>query len=70
MIAPAQSLAAIPDDLTAVEAAPLMCAGITTYNALRNSGARAPADVWSPSKPSAGLGILPCNSRINSATER
>jgi D-arabinose 1-dehydrogenase-like Zn-dependent alcohol dehydrogenase len=44
MIAPAQSLAAIPDDLTPEEAAPLMCAGITTYNALRNSGAR-PGDL-------------------------
>src|SRR6185312_7491910 len=31
----------IPDDLSAEEAAPLMCAGITTFNALRNSGARA-----------------------------
>jgi D-arabinose 1-dehydrogenase-like Zn-dependent alcohol dehydrogenase len=44
MVAPAQSLAAIPDELTPVEAAPLMCAGITTYNALRNSGAR-PGDL-------------------------
>ena len=41
MIAPAQTLAAIPDELEAVEAAPLMCAGVTTFNALRNSGARA-----------------------------
>ncbi len=40
MIAPAQTLAAIPDGLDPVEAAPLMCAGITTFNALRNSGAR------------------------------
>lgn len=40
MIAPIDSLALIPDGLAAVEAAPLMCAGITTYNALRNSGAR------------------------------
>lgn len=44
MVAPAQSLAAIPDGLGAAEAAPLMCAGITTYNALRNSGAR-PGDL-------------------------
>jgi D-arabinose 1-dehydrogenase-like Zn-dependent alcohol dehydrogenase len=44
MVAPAQSLAAIPDNLSPVEAAPLMCAGITTYNALRNSGAR-PGDL-------------------------
>src|SRR2546423_9365504 len=40
MIAPTEALAYIPDDLSATEAAPLMCAGITTYNALRNSGAR------------------------------
>jgi D-arabinose 1-dehydrogenase-like Zn-dependent alcohol dehydrogenase len=41
MIAPASALALMPDDLTPVEAAPLMCAGLTTFNALRNSGARA-----------------------------
>ncbi|MFL6347179.1 MAG: alcohol dehydrogenase catalytic domain-containing protein, partial [Nitrososphaeraceae archaeon] len=40
MIAPMEALASIPDQLSAIEAAPLMCAGITTYNALRNSGAR------------------------------
>jgi alcohol dehydrogenase/propanol-preferring alcohol dehydrogenase len=40
MIAHEGTLAKIPDDLTAEEAAPLMCAGVTTYNALRNSGAR------------------------------
>lgn len=33
-------LAAVPDALSAIEAGPLMCAGLTTYNALRNSGAR------------------------------
>ena len=44
MAAPAQSLAAIPADLAPEDAAPLMCAGITTYNALRNSGAR-PGDL-------------------------
>ena len=37
---PVQALALIPEQLSAVEAAPLMCAGITTHNALRNSGAR------------------------------
>jgi D-arabinose 1-dehydrogenase-like Zn-dependent alcohol dehydrogenase len=37
----AGALAAIPDELAAEEAAPLLCAGITTYNALRNSAARA-----------------------------
>ena len=40
MIAPATALARVPDDLSSVEAAPLMCAGITTFNALRNSDAR------------------------------
>ena len=40
VITPTVALASIPDRLSATEAAPLMCAGITTYNALRNSGAR------------------------------
>jgi len=40
MIAHASALARVPDALSDVEAAPLMCAGITTFNALRNSGAR------------------------------
>jgi D-arabinose 1-dehydrogenase-like Zn-dependent alcohol dehydrogenase len=40
MIAPTEALAIIPDGLSSTEAAPMMCAGITTYNALRNSGAR------------------------------
>src|ERR1700687_5714352 len=40
LIAPAGALARIPDGLSAVEAAPLLCAGITTYNSLRKSGAR------------------------------
>jgi D-arabinose 1-dehydrogenase-like Zn-dependent alcohol dehydrogenase len=40
MIAPAEAVAAIPDDLPADEAAPLLCAGITVFNALRNAGAR------------------------------
>jgi D-arabinose 1-dehydrogenase-like Zn-dependent alcohol dehydrogenase len=44
MVAPVEALARIPDDLSDVEAAPLLCAGITTFNALRNSGAR-PGDV-------------------------
>jgi D-arabinose 1-dehydrogenase-like Zn-dependent alcohol dehydrogenase len=39
MVAPVEALAAIPDGLNDVEAAPLLCAGITTYNALRHSGA-------------------------------
>jgi D-arabinose 1-dehydrogenase-like Zn-dependent alcohol dehydrogenase len=39
MIAPVEALAAIPDTMSDTEAAPLLCAGITTYNALRHSGA-------------------------------
>ncbi|MGE0682108.1 MAG: alcohol dehydrogenase [Candidatus Binatia bacterium] len=39
MIAPVGALALIPEGLTAVDAGPLMCAGVTTFNALRNSGA-------------------------------
>ena len=41
MVAPVQALALIPDELGAVAAGPLLCAGITTFNALRHSGARA-----------------------------
>jgi D-arabinose 1-dehydrogenase-like Zn-dependent alcohol dehydrogenase len=44
MITSSQGLAAIPDALSFVEAAPLLCAGITTFNALRHSGAL-PGDV-------------------------
>jgi D-arabinose 1-dehydrogenase-like Zn-dependent alcohol dehydrogenase len=40
VVAPANAVALVPDDLGDVDAAPLMCAGITTFNALRNSGAR------------------------------
>src|SRR6202043_1086211 len=39
MVAPVEALAAIPEGLSDVEAAPLLCAGITTFNALRHSGA-------------------------------
>lgn len=44
MIASAEGLALIPEELSAVEAGPLMCAGITTFNGLRHSGAR-PGDL-------------------------
>ncbi len=44
MIARSEALALIPDALTPEEAAPLMCAGVTTFNCLRNSGAR-PGDL-------------------------
>jgi D-arabinose 1-dehydrogenase-like Zn-dependent alcohol dehydrogenase len=44
MIAPASAVARMPAELPFADAAPLLCAGITTFNALRNSGAR-PGDV-------------------------
>jgi D-arabinose 1-dehydrogenase-like Zn-dependent alcohol dehydrogenase len=44
MTAPLEALVAIPESLTDVEAAPLLCAGITTFNALRHSGA-SPGDL-------------------------
>jgi D-arabinose 1-dehydrogenase-like Zn-dependent alcohol dehydrogenase len=44
MIAPVSAVARMPAELPPVDAAPLMCAGITTFNALRNSGAR-PGDL-------------------------
>jgi D-arabinose 1-dehydrogenase-like Zn-dependent alcohol dehydrogenase len=44
MIAPASAVALLPSGLSPAEAAPLMCAGVTTFNALRNSGAR-PGDL-------------------------
>lgn len=44
MVTPANGLVRIPDDLAAEDAAPLLCAGVTTYNSLRNSGAR-PGDL-------------------------
>src|SRR5438094_8217609 len=40
MIAPAKALASVPEDLSSVDSAPLMCAGTPPFNALRNSGAR------------------------------
>ncbi len=44
MMAEARGVASIPEELTSVEAAPLLCAGLTTYNALRNAGLR-PGDM-------------------------
>ncbi|MBS1850238.1 MAG: alcohol dehydrogenase catalytic domain-containing protein [Acidobacteria bacterium] len=41
MVAPAEAVAAIPEELPAADAAPLLCAGITVFNSLRNAGARA-----------------------------
>ena len=40
MLISAAAVAAIPDEISATDAAPLFCAGVTTFNALRNSGAR------------------------------
>jgi D-arabinose 1-dehydrogenase-like Zn-dependent alcohol dehydrogenase len=45
VVAPAEALAAVPDSLKSADAAPLLCAGITTFNALRNSGAKPPDTV-------------------------
>ncbi len=41
VVVPHEAVAAIPDELSSADAAPLLCAGITTYNALRRSGAQA-----------------------------
>lgn len=41
VVAPAEALASVPESLSSAEAGPLLCAGITTFNALRNSTARA-----------------------------
>lgn len=41
MVAPHQAVARVPAGMDAADAAPLLCAGVTSYNALRNSGARA-----------------------------
>jgi len=41
LIAPSIAIARVPDEMSAVDGAPLLCAGITTFNVLRNSGARA-----------------------------
>ena len=45
IVAPASAIAAVPDSLKSLDAAPLLCAGITTFNALRNSGAKPPDTV-------------------------
>lgn len=44
MIAPKEALALIPDEISFIDAGPLMCAGVTTYNSLRHSGAM-PGDI-------------------------
>ena len=45
VVAPAEALASVPESLASVDAAPLLCAGLTTFNSLRNSGARPPDTV-------------------------
>ncbi len=45
VVAPAEALAAVPDSLKSVDAAPLLCAGITTFHSLRNTGAKPPDTV-------------------------
>ena len=44
MVLPWEAAARIPDELNPIDAAPLLCAGVTTFNSLRNSGAR-PGDI-------------------------
>jgi D-arabinose 1-dehydrogenase-like Zn-dependent alcohol dehydrogenase len=56
MIAKASGLVAIPDDLSSADAAPLLCAGITTFSALRNSPARAGDVLFIESMPYGGVG--------------
>jgi D-arabinose 1-dehydrogenase-like Zn-dependent alcohol dehydrogenase len=45
IVVPADALAAVPDSFKSAEAAPLLCAGITTFNSLRNTGAKPPDTV-------------------------
>ena len=66
MGAPIEALVAVPDGLSDTEAAPLLCAGITTYNALRHSGAL-PA-TWLPYKVLAVWVTLESNSHRSLAT--
>src|ERR1700747_1853771 len=65
MAAPADALAAIPDQLSAVDAAPLLCAGVTTFNAPGHSGAM-PGDVVAV-LVSAASAISECSSQTSSA---
>jgi D-arabinose 1-dehydrogenase-like Zn-dependent alcohol dehydrogenase len=68
VFAPTEALAHIPSELTPEEAAPLMCAGVTTFNALRNSGAR-PGELVAV-QGIGGLGHWACNSQANSVLRR
>ena len=67
MVAPETAVAAMPEGIDAIEAAPLLCAGITTYNALRRGRARTRA-TSSPSRASAAWAISPSSMRARAAT--
>ena len=71
LVARSEAVARVPGELSPVEAAPLMCAGITTYNSLRNSGAR-PGDLVAVLGLGGlgHLGVSSGNSRWNSASVR
>ncbi len=66
MIAPADGLARIPDALTFAHAAPLLCAGVTTFNSLRH--ANATGAISSPSKASAASATSGSSLPTNSAS--
>ena len=66
MLAPVEALVSIPDSLSYVDAAPLLCAGSATYNALRRAGAM-PA-TWSRCKGSVDSATSEFNSLTSSAT--
>lgn len=68
MVAFADGLARIPDGLSAVDAAPLMCAGVTTFGALRNSAAR--AGIWWLSKELADWDTLQSSTRARQGSIR
>ena len=61
VVAPATALARIPDALSAIDAAPLACAGLTMFNSLRHTGA-GPGDLVAILLIG-GLGHLECSSR-------
>ena len=61
MIARSEAVAAIPKALSPVEAAPILCAGITTFNSLRHSGAQAGGDLVAV-QGLGGLAISACSS--------
>ena len=62
VVVPAVAVARIPDGLGFADAAPLLCAGVTTFNALRNAGARAGRSA-SPCTASAGSATWACSTR-------